>query len=99
MHWWEWLCAAIAVWLFMARWSIRWCRELEPETDPEPHVILSLLFPWFTILGLLPAWLKKQGGRLDEHRLRALVGESRWHRAERLAREHAERCEELGMPT
>ena len=54
MPWWGWLSVAIAVWLFMARWSMRWCRELEPDTDPEPHLILSLLFPCFTILGLFP---------------------------------------------
>lgn len=99
MPWWAWVSVAIAVWLFMARWSMRWCRELEPDSAPESHLILSLLFPCFTILGLFPDWLKKRGRPLDEQTLRTLVGESSWHRADRLTREHEQRCQDLGLPT
>lgn len=99
MPWWAWLSAAIAFWLFSARWCMRWCRELQPDGDLDVHVLISLMIPWMALLGLLPDWVKKHGWRLDERALRTLVGESRWHRVERLAREHAQRCQDLGMPT
>jgi hypothetical protein len=99
MPWWGWLVAAIAFWLFTARWSMRWCRELQPDGDLDVHILVSVLIPWIAILNLFPAWLTKRGWRLDERKLRALVGESRWHRAERLAHEHEQRCSDLGMPT
>jgi hypothetical protein len=99
MAWWGWLSAGIAVWLFAARWSMRWCRELQPDGNLEAHVVLSLVVPWLMLPGLFPDWLKKRGCRVNERTLRKLVGESGWHRAERFAREHAERCKDLGMPT
>ena len=99
MPWWGWVFGGIAAWLFMVRWSMRWCRELYPETNLDVHVVLSMLCPCFAILGLFPDWLKKQGCRLDERPLRTLVGESRWHRAERLTKEHEQRCRDLGLPT
>lgn len=99
MPWWGWLPAGIAIWLFMARWSMRWCRELQPGIDLDVHVLVSLFVPWIGILNTFPAWLKKQECRLNEGTVRKLVGESRWHRAERLAREHEQRCEDVGMPT
>ena len=98
MPWWGCLSVVIAVWLFLARWSLRWCRELYPDTNVDVHVVFSVLLPYFVILGLFPDWLKRQGCRLDERRLRRLVGESRWHRAERLTREHQQRCKDLGLP-
>jgi hypothetical protein len=97
MPWWAWL-ATIAAYLFIARWCLRWCRELDPDTDLDIHVVMALFLWWVVIPGLLPAWLRKHGFRLDERRLRKLVGESRWHRTERLAREHEQRCQELEMP-
>lgn len=97
MSWWEWL-AAVAGYLFIARWCLRWCRELQPDTEIELHMWMALFLWCFVIPCLLPTWLKKRGFDLDEVSLRRLVGESSWHRAERLAREHQQRCEELGMP-
>jgi hypothetical protein len=99
MPWWGWVSVAIPAWLLMARWSMRWCRELQPDNDLDLHVLVSLLIPWIAILNLFPVWLTKRGCRPDERTLRMVVGESRWHRAERLAREHEQRCKELGMPT
>lgn len=99
MPWWGWVSVGIAGWLFIARWSMRWCRELQPDSEIDVHLLLSLLVPCFVILGMFPDWMKKRGWHLDERTLRRLVGESRWHRAERHAREHEQRCRDVGMPT
>lgn len=97
MPWWGWLAAA-AGYLLIVRWCLRWCRELQPDIEADLQVTLALFLWWAVIPSLFPEWLKKRGLVLEEGTLRRLVGESGWHRAERLHLEHQQRCQEMGMP-
>lgn len=86
-------------WLFMARRVARWSLELDGGSLDFRTVLVCLLLWPVGYAALCEDWHRKNGRRsLSDATTRLLVGESRWHRRERRAREHEERCKDVGEP-
>lgn len=100
MTWWEIVSVIVVFWLYMTRMCIRWVIELESKSVPDAcDVFLSLCLWWIAIPMFWTDRCKKLDRRLlSERRVRMIVGESGWHKRERLAAEHKTRTQALGMP-
>jgi hypothetical protein len=84
---------AVLVWLWGTRMAYRWDTELH---SGKGFFIGCFIVWWLVIPVWLPAYLKRRNSSCEIPRW--VVGESGWHRRERLEREHKERAKEVEMP-
>lgn len=92
------IVAMVATWFYMGRMCNRWDRELGTGAQPAPALVNYLLW-CIGIPLMLNDYLKHCGYGISPTLIHTIfVGESRWHKRERLEQEHQERAQALEMP-